>query len=125
GVDHAGLLSGSHRAFDQLVGAVGIGHDNGGDAPADVQLTADLLVHDAGNDGGDGAELAQGPGSSTALGNGDDGAGIDVGGSGAGSMGGSSTYIQTGVAEGLPLTDHVAAVALYTVGNGSHGPDAL
>ena len=59
GMDHVGLLGGSHRHGNQFIGGIGIIHQQGSDATVDVHLATDALVQHAGNDLGIGAETAQ------------------------------------------------------------------
>ena len=107
--------------LDQLVGVLGIGHQQGHHAPVQGHLPLDPLTEQAGHHRGAGAETAHQPGGGTALADGEDGIGTDVHGSGAGGMGRGGG---DGQAAGTRQVAHplgVVDVRLGPQGNGIHG----
>ena len=124
-VQEAVFLGQGGGHFDQLVGAVRQRHHQGGDAPAQGQLTLHLLLHDAGDDGLLRAVLAQQAGSGAGLGHGDDGSGVHVLGGQAGGVSGSVGNADlAGV--GLHQTAaQVVTLLLGALGDGGHGLQCL
>ena len=76
---HQALLQGTlHRQGENAIGGVDLAGEEGIHAPADSQLTADLLLHGEGRNGAGRTEPADHPGGTARVGGGQDGGSVQV-----------------------------------------------
>ena len=121
-VDHTRLGRRLNSKVHQLVSAAGVGHHNRLHAPVQSHLPPDLLIQQAGDDGGAGMEAAHQPGGGSPLADGENGVRSDLLRRGAGGVGGSRRH-----GKSVPSAGHLGHaldmvdVALRPPGDGVHG----
>ena len=101
---------------------MGVGHNQRGDAPVDIQLALNLFVQNAGDDRGRRTATAEQARGFTALRNRNNRACLDIGGGCAGCMGQRGAHAQPAFV-GLCVVNKtvIAGISLGRFGNGNHG----
>ena len=125
-MNQASILRRLDGHADELIGRMGIIHQQGSHAAVNVHLAACRFIQYAGNNGGIRTETAQQTGSFTALGCRNDGRSTDIRSRGAGRMADSGADGQAGrIHADMVAQGFIVGIALGGFGNHCHGFQGL
>ena len=126
GMNQASILRRLDGHADELIGRMGIIHQQGSHAAVNVHLAACRFIQYAGNNGGIRTETAQQTGSFTALGCRNDGRSTDIRSRGAGRMADSGADGQAGrIHADMVAQGFIVGIALGGFGNHCHSFQGL